>query len=182
MDNLNVYNCEDILNNVELFDNFITKEECEKFIDEIKNKRKKNEFTISSSAETDKYIDFDLSAYFFKKYQEKTELKDSKIIGHNKLIMTSFYRPNTMFGIHTDTGLYYDQKRKIKSTHTLLIYLNDNFEGGHTIFYDSKFKKVLDIEPKEGRCVVFPVDIFHEGLMVLEGEKCWIGCELISTF
>ena len=90
------------------------------------------------------------------------------------------YRPKTQFGLHTDTGLYYNSKTKDRSKYTVLIYLNDNFEGGHTQFYDNSFRPVYKIKPKTGSCIIFELDQFHEGLEVINGHKYWIGLELIG--
>ncbi len=94
--------------------------------------------------------------------------------------MTSIYNQEGIFGIHTDTGLYYNDKDKIYTTHTLLIYLNDDFEGGTTVFYDSNFKITDTIIPKKGSCLIFDISLFHKGSVVSKGSKYWIGCELIG--
>ena len=50
----------------------------------------------------------------------------------------------------------------------MLFYLNDDFEGGETIFYPE-----MSIRPKKGSVVVFPPYwLFpHEGTPVIKGEK-----------
>lgn len=50
----------------------------------------------------------------------------------------------------------------------MLFYLNDDFEGGETIFYPE-----MSIRPKKGSVVVFPPFwLFpHEGTPVIRGEK-----------
>ena len=105
-----------------------------------------------------------------------------EILRANNLIMTGKYKPNNKFGLHTDTGLFYDQFSKEKSKYTLLIYLNDDFEGGTTSFFTENFKPTVTIHPKIGRALLFDIDLWHKGDMLIKGEKYWIGCELISRF
>jgi len=160
--------------------NFLTFEECDKFIDQIDNKKNINEFTNSTYAKTDKYISNDLANYFYEKIKEKniSELQD--VIRPNNLIMTAKYDPGMEFGIHTDTGLYYNKKENISSKYTVLVYLNDDFEHGETIFYDNYFTETDIVKPIKGTCIIFNMTIFHKGAKVEKGYKYWIGCELIA--
>jgi len=164
--------------------NFLTNDECDYHIKEIKNKQNKISFTNTSSAITDKYQDFDLSTKIYEKLLKSEEfVRNAKdVIRPNNLIMTSMYNSGTNFGLHTDTGLYYNKITKEKSKYTVLIYLNDNFEGGQTVFYTDSFQPLKTITPSRGLCIVFDLDQFHEGLKVISGQKYWIGIELISSF
>jgi prolyl 4-hydroxylase len=98
----------------------------------------------------------------------------------NSLVMTAKYVDGNNFNLHTDTGLYYNRKQQLKSNYTLLIYLNDEFEGGQTSFYTPEFKHYLDITPKRGSCAVFDINWWHKGNPVSNGKKYWIGCEIIG--
>jgi len=93
-------------------ENFLSKEECNRFINEINNKTSKDKinFTNISDATTDKYIDSELALFFYNRYINRTteDTRIADIIRPNYLIMTSMYKPNTKFGIHTDIGLYYN--------------------------------------------------------------------------
>jgi predicted 2-oxoglutarate/Fe(II)-dependent dioxygenase YbiX len=103
--------------------------------------------------------------------------------------MTAKYKTGDEFGIHTDTGLCYDIENSIYSRnfisgnkvprYTVLIYLNDNFQGGQTIFYNDNFKETQVIIPKKGSALIFPMNIFHRGGKVT-GTKYWIGCEFVG--
>ena len=56
-------------------------------------------------------------------------------VGINKYIRLSKYEPGQFFGIHKD-GINFDKdNRQNMSYATLNIFLNDDFEGGETIFY-----------------------------------------------
>ena len=96
--------------------------------------------------------------------------------------MTGKFTKNDKFGLHTDTGLFYDKDKKEKSLYTLLIYLNDGFEGGETVFYDNNFEETYRVKPEKGKALLFHIDLWHKASEILEGEKYWIGCEIISNF
>ena len=68
------------------------------------------------------------------------------------------------FGDHVDVGDRASSKRYL----AFLFYLNDNFEGGQTIFYPGTIK-----EPVKGSVVVFPPMWMypHRGMPVLTGTK-----------
>jgi hypothetical protein len=57
---------------------------------------------------------------------------------------------------------------------TLLLYLNDNFEGGCTEFPELS----TTIEPKQGRAVVFEHHALHRGMRVGAGEKYVLRSEV----
>lgn len=89
---------------------------------------------------------------------------------------------NQPFFIHTDTGCYYNRKTNVRSRYTVLLYLNDNFDGGNTSFYTNDFKKTVSITAKKNKIVVFDISLFHSGDSVTSGTKRWIGTELIGPF
>lgn len=161
-------------------ENFLSKEECKKYIKEIDEKNDKTCFTSFGIFENDKYIDEDLALYFFNKVKN-CNITGLDIIKPNNLIFTSKYLGGEQFGLHTDTGLYFDKKNREKTRYTLLIYLNDDFSGGETAFYNEKFIHQLDIKPKMGKALIFDIDLWHKGKEV-SGKKYWIGCELVGKF
>lgn len=159
--------------------NFITNEECDNFIKLIKNKVAHN-FTDSGRFINKKWIDNTLATIFFDKLKEVTN--ESKYIRSNNIIMSGTYNSNDSFGIHTDTGLYYNLETKTKSKWTLLIYLNDDFVGGETIFYDTDtWEEYCRIKPEKGKALIFDINLWHSGDKIISGMKSWIGCEIIGT-
>ena len=96
--------------------------------------------------------------------------------------MTGKYVPGNEFGLHTDTGLYFDLLVMEKSNYTLLIYLNDDFEGGMTTFnhYD------LDVKPVTGLTLIWPAEWTHahQGQVITTGSKYiitgWLNMPLIA--
>jgi prolyl 4-hydroxylase len=52
-----------------------------------------------------------------------------------------------------------------KSFFSLLIYLNENYTGGATLFDDTIIK------PEKGKAVIFPHELSHSGQQITDGEK-----------
>lgn len=157
---------------------FLSSDECEKYMDLIKNNKISRPFTDSGNFTNNKWIDAELSELFYQKLQ-KYEIQDN-ILRPNNLIMTGKYVVGNVFSLHTDTGLYYDAEKREKTQWTLLIYLNDNFRGGETVFYDDTWKVTDIIEPQMGMAILFDISLWHKANELLEGEKYWIGCEIIG--
>lgn len=103
--------------------------------------------------------------------------KKWRFVGVTKYVMYAAMEPGQSFPIHTDTGTEYSVDGESKFT--VLIYLNKEFEGGNTQFYDTSFQKTFTIQPCAGRVLAFDIDLFHAGMPVENGTKLWIGTELI---
>jgi predicted 2-oxoglutarate/Fe(II)-dependent dioxygenase YbiX len=75
-----------------------------------------------------------------------------------------FYRygPGQRFKMHKD-GPW--QERGLISQWTLLVYLNQDFEGGSTVF------KTFNVTPQTGAALCFRHDTWHEGAAVVSGAK-----------
>jgi len=168
------------------FNNFLTDKECEKYDEIVRNPpQQASAFTQTGGFDNKKWTDPELSSYFYsllKNHISDKTINNNEfpnILRANTLIMTGNYNPGQQFNMHTDTGLYYNIKEK--SRWTLLIYLNDDYEGGHTLFYDDDFKFTKDITPKKGMALLFDIDLWHRGDVIITGNKRWIGCEIISS-
>lgn len=158
--------------------NFFTTEECDKFINLIINKSA-SKFTDSGQLTNKKWIDDELSNLLFNRLQELSY--NEKYIKPNNIIMSGTYNHGDSFGLHTDTGLYYNIDENQKTKWTLLVYLNDNFTGGETVFYDSDtWDATISIKPEKGKALIFDIDLWHAGLEVQNGIKHWIGGEIIG--
>lgn len=94
-------------------------------------------------------------------------------------VMFAVVDKNKHFGIHTDTGCVHDIANNLYSKYTVLLYLNDDYEGGCTSFYSDTFDENFKVLPKKGRILCFDIDLFHRGEPVLSGSKRWIGTELV---
>lgn len=100
-------------------------------------------------------------------------------IGASPYIFYSKLVQNNLFGIHTDTGSVYDNSSRTYSKFTLLTYLNDEFCGGNTQFYDDSFGETVTIVPSTNKTLIFDIDLFHKGEMITAGTKYWIGTEIV---
>jgi len=66
----------------------------------------------------------------------------------------------------------------------LIIYLNDDYEGGRTTFYPSVEKGVetegrVSITPRRGTALIFNHDSLHEGEAVTKGMKYILRTEIM---
>ena len=130
-------------------------------------------FTDNGNFKNNKWYDKDLAQFFFDRLGKKPG-----IIRPNNVIMSGKYVPGDSFALHTDTGLFYSPTEKTRWT--LLVYLNDDFEGGETVFFDLNFKQTRTVVPKRGKALMFDIDLWHKGNEVTKGQKYWIGCEIIG--
>ncbi len=108
-------------------------------------------------------------------------------IGH--VVKFSKYKAGSKFCPHIDNLLEINADEK--SIFTLIIYLNDKFNGGKTYFHQRQSKqlpfipddlektRVASVTPKTGTCLVFNHDVLHEGEQVTNGEKYIIRVELV---
>lgn len=76
------------------------------------------------------------------------------------------YEPGEQFGPHGDQS--YPGGPGERSLLTLMVYLNDDFEGGRTAFLEPE---PLVIEPRRGRALLFQHMLMHEGRAVSAGVK-----------
>ncbi len=73
------------------------------------------------------------------------------------------------FGAHYDGCFIKSQDDR--SFLTIMFYLNEEYEGGETVFLDRESGEIkLSLKPTTGMMVIFPQDVWHEGKAV-QGEK-----------
>ncbi|EFC47767.1 hypothetical protein NAEGRDRAFT_78740 [Naegleria gruberi] len=95
-----------------------------------------------------------------KKVFVKCEDAIKKMVG----CLQTLYKKGQFFNSHIDSG------RNIEghpSFITVLIYLNDDFEGGETVFEDED----VTIEPELGKCVLFLHQIKHTAEEITKNTK-----------
>ncbi|MCA9708588.1 MAG: 2OG-Fe(II) oxygenase [Myxococcales bacterium] len=76
------------------------------------------------------------------------------------------YERGEHFGPHGDQS--YAGGPGERSLLTLMVYLNDDFEGGRTAFLEPREQI---IEPRRGRALLFQHMVLHEGRAVTRGTK-----------
>jgi len=62
---------------------------------------------------------------------------------------------------------------------TLLVYLNEDFEGGKTVFFNSKGKEALSVKPTAGTALIYTHTILHEGSEVTKGRKYELHSDIL---
>jgi hypothetical protein len=119
---------------------------------------------------------------------------DWKINSVNKCFRYNQYiAPSIGFKPHRDATFI--ENEDIRSILSILIYLNDDFLGGDTVFYDTlntrnKNDIVIDemksgyierfrYKPKKGSVLIFNHNMIHEGTHLLTGSKCVIRSDII---
>lgn len=154
-------------------DEFLSKDECNDFIEKINNNKTIVPFTNSGLFKNNKWRDLELATSFYNRIK-----LDENIIRPNDVIMSGMYNVGDSFSLHTDTGLYYSSTEETRWT--LLIYLNDDYTGGETVFYNDDWTHKKTVIPKTGKAILFDIDLWHKGNVLLSGTKYWIGCEIIG--
>lgn len=86
------------------------------------------------------------------------------------------------FSAHQDAG--YCASNDLRSIFSIVIYLNQDFSGGSTSFYndgqDAKDQKaIVDIKPEQGMAVVFNHSIHHAGNVVTKGTKVVLRADVM---
>ena len=90
-------------------------------------------------------------------------LAGRQAIGINERFRFYRYDPGQYFAPHTDGS--FRRENGEESRLTLLVYLNDDFEGGETAFAD------YIVTPKRGMALAFRHELLHEGRVVDSGVK-----------
>ncbi|GAB1856236.1 2OG-Fe(II) oxygenase [Flavobacteriaceae bacterium MHTCC 0001] len=87
-----------------------------------------------------------------------------RALGLNELFRIYKYTQGQRFKMHRDGS--YERNEKECSFFSLLIYLNEGYEGGETYFEEG-----LTIIPKVGDALIFHHPLRHEGKPLISGTK-----------
>ena len=89
----------------------------------------------------------------------------------------SRYTEGEELGIHADgkNSFYGDE-----SVLTLLIYLNDDFEEGETIFVDREGRELDRVAPQTEKCVVLSQSLLHKAISPRGGSKLIIRSDIMN--
>ncbi|MES1912929.1 MAG: hypothetical protein MHM6MM_005145 [Cercozoa sp. M6MM] len=105
--------------------------------------------------------------------------------GINPMLRITKYDPGDKFSPHRDSAFV--AAPGIESAMTLLVYLNQDCEGGHTVFYqDTSISHVVPGQniklrhvPQTGAALLFPHDVIHAGDTVERGYKYILRCDVL---
>lgn len=91
--------------------------------------------------------------------------------GLNEQLKIYKYDVGQQFKMHKDVPFVRNDRER--SILTMLIYLNEGYDGGETFFMDGP------ITPATGKCVVFQQNIMHAGMVINEGIKYAIRTDVM---
>jgi prolyl 4-hydroxylase len=165
----------DITPEVFVIENFYNKEECHRCIEwseqqgyeeakvnihgqQVMMKNIRNNSRVMFKDET-------LATGIFEKIKPfvPQQIGLAKLLGLNELFRFYKYEPGQQFKRHRDGS--YQRNEKEFSLLTLLIYLNEAFEGGATSFTEAVY------QPTTGAAMVFPHFVLHQGDALVSGVK-----------
>lgn len=110
-------------------------------------------------------------------------------VGINPCFRFTRYSPGHHFKPHKD-GLFV-MTNDYRTIYTVVIYLNEDFEGGQTVFYETEpnqnvsdyeslsLKTMKEILPSIGKAVVFNHDTLHAAKEVLKGTKYILRTDIL---
>lgn len=101
-------------------------------------------------------------------------IKELKLVGLNERLRMYRYRPGQRFEPHMDH--WYQPSPTRITLHTVLVYFNDDFEGGETRFQEQLEQTIV---PRRGLAAVFQHKLRHEGRPVLSGIKYAMRSDVI---
>ena len=87
--------------------------------------------------------------------------------GLNAMVRMYRYARGQQFPPHMDHWYRPDDRRI--TLHTVLVYFNEDFDGGETRFHEELEGTV--VVPKPGRALIFQHKLRHEGCQVRRGIK-----------
>jgi len=97
-----------------------------------------------------------------------------RLVGLNERLRLYRYRTGQRFDPHMDHWYRPDEHRI--SLHSVLMYFNDDFEGGETRFQEQVEALVT---PKPGLAAIFQHKVRHEGCLVRSGAKYALRTDVI---
>ncbi len=103
-----------------------------------------------------------------------TAFRGGRLVGANPRLRVYRYRPGQRHGAHWDTEVELAGGAAI-SRMTLVLYLNDDFEGGQTRF--SELDAV--VTARTGRALLFQHRLLHEACAVTEGSKYVLRTDVV---
>jgi prolyl 4-hydroxylase len=113
------------------------------------------------------FDDVALAAELFARLASElpARLCDRRAVGVNERFRCYRYEPGQRFAPHYDGA--YTRSATERSELTLMVYLNEGFDGGTTAFHDLG----VEATPRTGAALLFQHRLLHEGCVVRAGTK-----------
>jgi len=113
------------------------------------------------------FDDFELARELFARLRAHvpSEMFGRKVSGTNERFRVYRYDVGECFRAHYDGAFIRNENEQ--SYLTLMVYLNEDFEGGETRFLEFQF----GVTPRSGMALLFQHQLFHEGAPVRSGVK-----------
>ena len=92
-----------------------------------------------------------------------------RVVGLNERFRYYRYDPGQKFAPHGDGA--FKRPSGEQSWLTFMVYLNDDFSGGETKFYEDVGVLRLSVKPERGMALVFLHRQLHEGAAIVSGRK-----------
>jgi prolyl 4-hydroxylase len=130
------------------------------------NLANRNNFKIS-------FINYELANIMWESLKnfEINYIKNWTPVSINPNFRCYKYNIGQQFSWHADCPIKFTTKKK--SLLSLLLYLNDDFGGGATLF------KEFEVKPKKGSILLFPHNLLHAGEILNSGTKYIIRTDVI---
>lgn len=159
-------------------DDVYTESECRNLIDFIERSSPTLATNNPLYRNQDRVIkdDPDLAEDLFRRLRPhlQEQIDALKLVGVNERLRMYRYRSGQKFEAHMDH--WYRPSEHQVTLHTILVYLNDDFEGGETRFFEQTEQTII---PKRGMVAIFQHKIRHEGCLVRRGFKYAIRSDVI---
>lgn len=161
-----------------LVEDVYTPVECAAFIELIERSAPTLATNNSSYRDQDRVMrdDREMAGELFRRLRPRLpeSMGPLHLVGLNERLRMYRYRPGQRFAPHMDHWHQPDERRI--TLHTVLVYFNDDFEGGETRFQE---QLELTVVPRRGMAVIFQHKMRHEGCAVLRGTKYAMRTDVI---
>jgi len=174
------------------YTNFISSNECEEISEWLQPKLEsyktklgkiKNRIRNNTALNVTYLSPKDINLFLYKKSHDIIQVGYRKYLDDNKFL--NYITRNTKHNKEELTGLLYYRSYDISDYYdwhidysgnldeqllfSFILYLNDDFEGGNTLFINDRLK----IVPKSGTLLCFPCDLHHahKSTKILIGQK-----------
>ena len=102
------------------------------------------------------------------------DIHGMELVGVNERLRCYEYHAGQYFAPHLDGAFFRSDDER--SWYTFMIYLNEGFEGGETVFL---VEPETVITPRPGLALLFQHPIIHEGARVTAGTKYVVRTDLM---